>query len=384
MKWLRNKIPFFSDAAEEPSTKTFNRMSEKLESSLQQIRAEKDEIAAILRSMAEQVIAVDSSGNIFLLNPAAEKLFAVQSQETIGKPFVAVIRQAALCDILRFVLNHHQDKSEEIQLFLPEERCFEARALPIQSEGRYRGALLVLHDITRIQKLEKIRRDFVANVSHELRTPLTSIQGFAETLLSGALSDPEHNREFIETIQTEAERLTHLVEDLLNLSAIESGKKKLNLSSLSILDILKEVEESLNSFAQKHTVTLEIVVPAKLPPLHADRDAMKQLFMNLVDNAIKFNKKNGKVILEAVPNGDFITISIQDTGIGIPEQELPRIFERFYRVDKARSRELGGTGLGLSIVKHILEAHSGTIRVESAAGKGSTFFVTLPQCIQKG
>ncbi len=361
---------------------SFNYMVQKLDGALSQLRSEKDEIGAILSNMVEHVVAVDISGKVLFINPAAEKAFEIPSAAATGKPFVEAIRQASISEILRSVLDSGEEKSGELRLFLNEERYFEMRAIPLHNAGERRGALLVLHDTTRIQKLEQVRKDFIANVSHELRTPLTAIQGFAETLLDGGLEDKEHNREFVQTIHSEAARLAALVNDLLDLSAIESGRAKPDRKPVALSPLLDEVVRQLSPLARKKSIRLEIEGSAKFPSVPADTNQIRQVFSNLIDNAIKFNQEGGSVTIRCSEKDGGAEISVSDTGSGIPQKDLPRVFERFYRVDKARSRDLGGTGLGLAIVKHIVESHGGSVRVESSEGRGSSFFVFLPKNIQ--
>lgn len=357
----------------------FNFMVQRLDSALTQLRSEKSEIGAILSSMVEQVMAVDDAGRILFVNPAAEKLFGIHGSSATGKPFVEAVRQPSLDQILRTVLEKKSERSGELRLFLDEEKFFEVRALPLQSEKGNRGALLVLHDVTRIQKLELVRKDFIANVSHELRTPLTSIQGFSETLLDGGLDDKKNSREFVETIYRESQRLSLLVSGLLDLSSIESGRAKPKYQTVSLQDLMEEVLLPLTPLAKKKAVRLELDFPSDFPDVPCDPNQIKQVFTNLIDNAIKFNKEKGSVKVAASANGNSVQISVSDTGSGIPQKDLPRIFERFYRVDKARSRDLGGTGLGLAIVRHIVESHGGQIQAESVEGEGSRFTVTMPQ-----
>jgi two-component system phosphate regulon sensor histidine kinase PhoR len=256
---------------------------------------------------------------------------------------------------------------------------------------------MVFHDITELRRLEKVRTEFVANVSHELRTPLTSIKGYLETLLEGALEDQEHARQFLEIVFKHAERLGRLLDDLLDLSNIELGRVKLAFEPVSLREVLEDVLSIYSVQAEKKGITLESRVWTDLPPVRADRDRLAQILVNLVDNAIKFTPEGGHVTVGArkrhgIPltpdlsevmtldhHGDFVEIAVEDTGIGIPSRDLPRVTERFYRVDKARFRELGGTGLGLAIVKHLVQAHGGTLRVESELGKGTRILFTLPQ-----
>lgn len=240
--------------------------------------------------------------------------------------------------------------------------------------------MAVLHDITRLKELENIRKDFVANVSHELRTPLTSIRGFAETLLDGALEDKNNNRRFVEIIKSHALRLSDLTMDLLTLATLESESFQLKPERIDLPVLVHEVLESFRPVALIKRHELEAVIEAGLPPVKADRDRIRQVLTNLLDNAAKFTQEEGKISLEVRLNTERtgVELHVKDRGIGIPPSDLPRIFERFYRVDKARSREQGGTGLGLAIVKHIVEAHRGRVSVESTMGQGSDFCVTLP------
>jgi two-component system phosphate regulon sensor histidine kinase PhoR len=242
------------------------------------------------------------------------------------------------------------------------------------------GVVAVLHDITRLKELEAIRKDFVANVSHELRTPLTSIRGFAETLLDGALEDRNNNRRFVEIIKSHALRLSELTMDLLTLATLESESFQLKPEGIDLPALVHEVLESFRPLGLTKRQDLEAVIEPGLPQIKADRDRIRQVLINLLDNAVKFTAEEGKISLEVrlSAEGTGVEMHVKDRGIGIPSSDLPRIFERFYRVDKARSREQGGTGLGLAIVKHIVEAHRGHVSVKSTLGQGSDFCVTLP------
>jgi two-component system phosphate regulon sensor histidine kinase PhoR len=355
-----------------------NQITQQVEDLMYQIQSEKGEIQLILKNMVEHVLVVDLSGKILFMNPAAEKFFALTQGQGIHKSFMEVIRQPVITEILQAVLQTGQAQSKPIQLFVPQERFFEARALPLLQGNQRLGALLVLHDVTRIQTLEKVRREFVANVSHELKTPLTTIQGMAETLLHGALKDSKHNQEFVETIYKQSQQLSNLVEDLLDLSAIESGKKELKRSEIDLEELFEELVADFGAMAQKNRVHLQVHLPDTLTPIQLDRVIILQVFRNLIDNAIKFNRPEGQVLIGGSQQEDSITLWIKDTGHGIPPEDLPRIFERFYRVEKARSRERGGTGLGLALVKHGVEAHGGSVSVSSTLGEGSIFTITLP------
>ncbi|OGR79245.1 MAG: hypothetical protein A3I11_08160 [Elusimicrobia bacterium RIFCSPLOWO2_02_FULL_39_32] len=377
--FLKKRVRFQTEDELADLGRSFNLMVDQLESSINQIKVEKQEIFSVLNTMAEQVIAVDLKGKLFLINPAACKLFSVKIEEVLHKPYQEIIRHARLTELIQNAIITNQIHFETIHLFLPDENIFEVHTLPLKTNGACTGVLLVMHDITKIYKLEQVRRDFVANVSHELRTPLTSIQGFAETLLQGALFDKEHNQEFVEIIHSQVKRLTHLVNNLLDLTSIESGKRQMQLHPVSVDELLEELKSTLIPLTQGNRIEFQFHCDPNLPPILGSREELKQLFLNLLENAIKFNKEGGRVIVDTKLLDDKnLTISIKDTGIGIPENEVPRIFERFYRVDRARSREFGGTGLGLSIVKHIVEAHHGEIKVESKLNEGSTFSVILP------
>jgi two-component system phosphate regulon sensor histidine kinase PhoR len=240
------------------------------------------------------------------------------------------------------------------------------------------GAVLVLHDISELRRLERVRQDFVANVSHEFKTPLTAIRGFAETLLAGALEDVDHRGRFVEIIQEHAERLTRLTDDLLKLSTIEAGKMDLELRTVNPTDLLKLCADTASFSAKKKQQTIKVEAARDLPAIRGDSGRLRDVLQNLLDNAVQYTPPGGHIIASAVVDGAEIVFTVADNGIGIPHAEQERIFERFYRVDEGRSREVGGTGLGLSIARHIAEAHGGRIWVESAIGQGSRFHFSVP------
>ncbi len=332
---------------------------------------------AILENMAEGVIALDAQTKITSFNPAAEKIFALQKKEAEGKFFLEAIRNNGIAEVINRVLREKKAVSQEIELVWPLQKIFQVNVSPLFENAAVNGCLLVIHDITELRKLERIRRDFVANVSHELKTPLTSITGFVETLLEGALDDKAHNRDFLRIIQRHSERLNSLVDDLLSLSLLESKEITLRQKSFHLREQLEEIIAGFKSQLKKKNIGIKNELPADIS-LSADQDKIGQVFTNLIDNAIKFNKESGSIRIYAEKINGGVKITVEDSGIGIPEKEIPRIFERFYRVDKARSRELGGTGLGLSIVKHIIELHHGSVGVESSEGFGSKFWFILP------
>jgi len=264
-----------------------------------------------------------------------------------------------------------------VRLTAPVERFLRVTAVPLLLTGEPPGLVMVVDDVTTLRRLEHVRTEFVANVSHELRTPLTAIQGYLETLLGGALDEPEHARRFLEIAFRHTERLGRLLNDLTDLSNIELGKVSLRLAATPLAPVVDSVLAIIAAKAREGGVTLAAAVPAGLSGA-ADHDRLAQILINLVDNAVKYTPTGGAVTVRARPLGDHVEIAVSDTGVGIPRADLPRITERFYRVDKARSRELGGTGLGLAIVKHLVLAHGGDLAIESEEGQGTTVRVTLP------
>ncbi|OGR82955.1 MAG: hypothetical protein A2636_06325 [Elusimicrobia bacterium RIFCSPHIGHO2_01_FULL_64_10] len=351
------------------------RMRSALSESLEESREANDRLAGVLETMVEQVVAADSSGNILYLNPAAEALFGVKMEGSAGLPFNSVIRQVGITDLFFRALRSGGALTESVRIHVPEERSFEARVSPFRGGT---GAVLVLHDLSRIERLEKVRREFVANVSHELRTPLTSIRGFAETLLAGALSDAANNREFVETIRDQADGLAALVDGILDLSAVESGRTPVAPEDIRLKELAAEVLSRLGPSAEARSVSLSNLVPGSFPPVRSDPSQLRRVLANLVENAVKFNRKGGAVSVEAASSPEGPVVTVRDTGIGIEETDIPRIFERFYRVDRDRSRGTGGAGLGLAIVKHLVENLGGSIDVRSRPGEGSAFTVRLP------
>lgn len=325
--------------------------------------------------MTEAVVAVDMKGRVLAVNPALISLFQVEAAE--GKPLLETLRHYRLHEIVSSVLSSGKQSMEEVKLFTPQELTFEAYAAPLMEGDQQAGALLVLHDITRLRKLENVRREFVANVSHELRTPISAIKGFAETLREGAIDDAKHRMEFVQSIEEYADRLAILVDELLDLSAIESGQKELKKEPVSLIRIARECARELKPLADKKKVKFEIP-DTEGAPVNADSAQMRRVLMNLLGNAVKFNKEGGLVRVSRQEKDTQAVFYIEDSGVGIEDRDLPRVFERFYRSDKSHSSETGGSGLGLSIVKHIIEAHGGSVGVESRLGEGSSFYFSLP------
>ncbi len=338
---------------------------------------ENNRIHAILNSMVEGVIAVDKDTRVLWLNPTAENIFSISQKNSQGRIFLEAFPNNDIAEIIALVLKKGELVSKELTLIWPVQKVFQVNASPIFESKATSGCLLVIHDITEIRRLEAVRRDFVANVSHELKTPLTSIKGFVETLLEGALEDKENSVNFLKIINTHADRLNTLINDLLDLSHIESKEIVLKKEKFSLAGLVNEVILGFKSQADKKGIEISSALPQGIEII-ADKSKIEQVFTNLVNNAIKYNKENGSVRICSEQLADKIKIVVEDSGSGIPAKDIPRIFERFYRVDKARSRQLGGTGLGLSIVKHIIELHGGNVGVESTEGLGSRFWFILP------
>jgi len=357
---------------------TLNKMAQDIEDKIKEAKTQNQNLAAIFNSMIEGIIVVDKTSHIISINPTIEKIFSVSKKEVEGRAFLEVIRNNDIYEVINSVLAKGKPLSTEISLILPVRKTFEINATPIFDNDIVSGCLIVIHDITEIRRLETVRSDFVANVSHELKTPLTSIKGFVETLLEGALDDKENNRNFLKIIQDHAGRLDSLVNDLLSLSHLESKEIMLKKTNFNLRQQVEGVISGFRSQLKKKDIEIKNELPAGIS-LTADKDRLEQVVTNLIDNAIKFNKEKGFVRIFSEEINGKVKIIVEDSGIGIPEKDIPRIFERFYRVDKARSRELGGTGLGLSIVKHIVELHGGSVGVESTEGFGSKFWFLLPQ-----
>ena len=331
----------------------------------------------LFNSMIEGLLLLDRSRKIYLANRAFKSLFGLKA-ELRGKTIVEALRLHELDELVKRVQAEGQVFDYEIKLPDLTERWLRVNAAVISnSAGEKEGMILVFHDLTRLKQLERTREEFVANVSHELRTPLSLIKGYVETLLDGARNNPEVSERFLKIIERNTNRLDLLIQDLLTISALESGRMKLQLQPVDLHALAEKVLGDLRARADNKSVRLA----NDLPPLgtHADANRLDQVFANLVDNAIKYGRASGNVIVGGKKLDDGkLEIFVRDDGPGIPPESLDRVFERFYRVDKARSRDQGGTGLGLSIVKHIVQAHGGEVRVESELGQGATFFFTLP------
>lgn len=357
---------------------TLNEMAARISSKITELNLERSRLSTILATLTEGVIAVDQHQRVMLLNPAAERLFLVRARDVEGRPFLEALRHSALTDILARTLQG-QPIVQEITVHRPDEHTLVAHALPMTFAPGEQGALVALHDISELRRLERVRHEFVANASHELKTPLTSIKGFVETLLDGAVDDPQHNREFLRTIGEQTQRLMRLIEDLLDFSSIEGRKTVYRFEPVALEPVLGRLLQALEPQARTQNVRLDKQLPVDLPPVFADRERLSQILLNLLDNAIKFNRSGGRVSVGAGLRDGQVDIWVEDNGPGIAEADLPRIFERFFRGDRSHNNAVPGTGLGLAIVKHLVEAHHGTINAVSRPGHGSRFTVTLPR-----
>jgi two-component system phosphate regulon sensor histidine kinase PhoR len=379
---LMHKLPLAGSQEISDLADALNQMAAELDEKIRDIVEQRNEREAILSSMAEGVLAVDAQERLIRLNQTAARLIGVDPARAQGRMLQEVVRNLDLQQLVANVLA--TQKPQEDELLLHDngggERYLHAHGTILRgAQEKEAGALVVLHEVTRLKKLEKVRRDFVANVSHELRTPVTSIKGFVETLLDGAMNNPAELQRFLQIVATQTDRLNAIIEDLLTLSRIEqeTEKAEIALAPGSIRNVLCTAIEVCQMKASDKNIRIELncdeMLQAQInPPL------LEQAIINLIDNAVKYSPPGQAIHLGASNTDEGVLIQVRDHGCGIGREHLPRIFERFYRVDKARSRKLGGTGLGLAIVKHIAQAHGGRASVESTLGEGSAFFILLP------
>lgn len=357
---------------------TLNRMADQLETKIREVSEERAQLLAILRSMVEGIMVLDGRGTVLLINPALERMLGVRATEAVSRSYQDALRHPDLKDLVGKVLAIRENQSVELAF-----SGFTFRIEATMTGGRFPTepcVVLVFHDITALRRLENFRRDFVANVSHELRTPLTSIKGYVEALLDGAKDDPLESRRFLEIILKQSDRLNLILEDLLQLSQIESGQVVFKRDAVALDAVVERTLALIRPLAEKKGHALSVALGREVPPVWGDEERLGQVLTNLLDNAVKYTPENGAITIEArmAEGGGMVELSVSDTGPGIPEADRPRVFERFYRVDKARSRALGGTGLGLAIVKHIVEGHGGQVWVEGRRPSGSRFVVRLP------
>lgn len=353
----------------------------KLDRTIRSLTDERNRSAAILQSMVEGVAVIDPKERIVFCNQAFGEILGLDMENTKGRPLLEVVRQSDLLAPIRMALEGQERVEGEVVIGTVRPRSFSVTAVPVlagEPGGRSEGAIAVLHDFTDLRRLERVRRDFVANVSHEFKTPLTAIQGFAETLLAGALEDAQNNRRFVAIIRDHALRLARLTDDLLMLSRIEAGRLELNLRPIQVEDFVAPCVEIIRQKTESGQLSFELDCPPGFPAVRGDAGRLRQVLQNLLDNAVQYTPPGGHIRLAEEVRDGHAVITVADTGIGVPESDQERIFERFYRVDAARSREVGGTGLGLAIAKHIVEAHGGRLWVESAVGQGSRFHFSIP------
>lgn len=368
-------------------TKTFNRMSSQLNTTIYQLEYENMKLESIVNSMINGVIAVDTENKILMINSVCYQLFNIKINDIIGYNFYDVIRNEDVYEVLdKSIKGKEHIVKEFLFCSLTEgDKILRVYANPISAQvidSNVKGSLLVFQDITQIRKLEQLRSDFVSNVTHELKTPLTSIMGFTDTLKAGAIHDKKAALHFLEIIEIETKRLYRLILDILSLSEIETRQEDINMQKEDINLIIQEVCRVLEPQAKEKGITMNTKIEKNAVYFECNRDRISQMLMNLIDNAIKYTEK-GKIDIVCCNHKKEIEISICDTGIGIPKENIERIFERFYRVDKGRSRKAGGTGLGLSIVKHIVMLYEGKLTVTSEEGKGTQFTIKLPYKVKQ-
>jgi two-component system phosphate regulon sensor histidine kinase PhoR len=355
-----------------------NRLAATVQGQFAALRHERDHLQAILAGMSEGVLVVGGDGRAVLANPAFCRLFDLTG-EVAGRSILELVRAPELDRLVRATLSQGEPRHAEIEVGSPERRTLQLGSTVLADlAGGRTGAVVVARDTTEVARLMAMRRDFVANVSHELKTPLAAIRGYAETLRDGALGEPATAARFTERILRQCRRLQALLDDLLTLSRLESLEGSPPHEPVDLDALVRRVVDFMSSAAEEKQVRLALAEPAASLEIPGDAEGLERLVVNLLDNAIKYNRPGGEVAVRLAQGAGEALLEVSDTGIGIPQEALPRIFERFYRVDKGRSREEGGTGLGLAIVKHVAQAHGGQIEVESRVGKGSTFRARLP------
>jgi len=354
---------------------SLNAMSEELKKVLAESDEEKKRLNVILRSIPDALLIIDVQGTIQIASAATRKSFG--DVPLVGRPLIEVVRNHGFLSLVDSVRDTRSPVMAELYLEYPAERHFVVHVSPLFYKGReLSGLVAIFHDITQLKKLEQVRKDFVANISHELKTPITAIQGFAETLLEGALDDREHALKFLETIRANSERINTLVDDLMTISKIEMGVFTITKKPVEINEVVNSVMTMLEEQAKEKNLAMTLSIPSALQTINADKDRLVQILTNLVQNAIKFTDKGG-ITIGMSETGGKKELFVVDTGIGVPEKHISRLGERFYRVDPARSRKMGGTGLGLAIVKHLVRAHGWEMKIESTAGKGTKVRIIL-------
>ncbi|TKC15769.1 two-component system histidine kinase PnpS [Robertmurraya kyonggiensis] len=371
----------YEDSLEETGmlSTSINILARNLQAMVKANENQQGRLSALIENMGSGLLLINSKGHINLINRTFIEVFHVEKQVYLNKLYYEVIKYKEISEIIEEIfMTEHKVRRQVVLPIGIERRYFEVYGVPILGTNEeWKGILLVFHDITEIKKLEQVRKDFVANVSHELKTPITSIKGFTETLLDGAKENKETLENFLHIILEESNRIQSLILDLLELSKIEQQGYTLSIQSINLVRLFEEMLPILTPKAEDKNIQVLMEGSVEAIEIEGDAYRLKQIFINLISNAISYTLNGGEVSISIVENAKTVSVSIKDTGIGIEQEEIPRIFERFYRVDKARSRNSGGTGLGLAIVKHLVEAHKGKITVESEVGKGTTFTIQL-------
>jgi two-component system phosphate regulon sensor histidine kinase PhoR len=358
---------------------SFNRMVESMREEMDTLTEDHQQFGTVLDHMADGVLITDSLSNVNLVNPAACRLLGIKETEALGRSFAAVVRHHQLIDLWQRCQEQGREQLEAVEV--GQDLFLQAVVTPFPQQGAP-GYLVILQDLTQVRRLQTMRRDFISNLSHELRSPLASLRAVVETLADGALDDRPAATRFLERAEREVDTMTQMVDELTELSQIESGQIRLRLAPIAVRDLVTVPLERLRPQAERAGLTIKVKLADDLPPVVVDQERIQQVVTNLLHNAIKFTPSGGRIELSAKQEdgagGRMVVVEVRDTGIGIPKSDLPRIFERFYKLDRARTRGRGGTGLGLAIARHILQAHGGRLWATSKEGKGSSFYFTLP------
>ena len=371
------RIPLSERTFIDPLARSVDRVQDYLTDHFAELRSSRDQLSTVLNSMIEAVIVIDDRQRVVLRNASASRLFRLPA-ESIGRPLFELVRQPQLQNWVELTLSAREVAGGELTLTTPTPRTLSVRVQPLPEGSTGGRAMVVATDISQLRRLEEIRQEFVANASHELKTPLASIQACLETLVDGgAIDDPEVRDQFLNMMAEQAERMNHLISDLLSLTRIENDEADLDLHPVDLGALVAQSVGRQSQTAERKSISVRIEPPAEPVQPLGDEESLEHILDNLIDNAVKYTDAGGQVTIRWRREAEGCLLEVQDSGIGIPQQHLDRIFERFYRVDRARSREVGGTGLGLSIVKHLVQNQGGEIRVASQMGKGTTFSVRL-------
>ena len=368
-----HRLPAGTNDETRQLTDSFNRMADAIKGVVGRLSSERDTLSAVLATMADGIMVIGLTGQVTLLNPAARDLLGIRAQQIEGVRFVELVRDNEIFQVINRCQEEQSRQQIDVSLILPL-RYLSVIATPLENNG---GVLLTLHDLTRMRQVETSQKEFVSNVSHELRNPMASIKAMVETLESGAVNEPQVAADFLGRMRVDVDRINGLVNDLLELSRMESGQFKIEAEPVVLANLVHAVRKQFAETAMSQEVDISADVPVDLPRVMADGEKLAQVFVNLVENALKFTPASGAISIQAQAQDEYVQIRLKDTGIGVAPQHLPHIFERFYKVN--RSRRDSGTGLGLSIVKQLVEAHGGRITVESKEGEGCEFTFTVPR-----